>query len=100
MLRQTSDWEGTLWGKPEWANRPDINPATWTTRARHPSGTVYEYNDVRVNALVLAATSVWRQPLPQVLKQSVMDPIGASNTWRWTGSGMRGLYWMGNRCKV
>ena len=85
MLRQTSDWEGTLWGKPEWADRPDSNVNSWTTRERHASGTVYEYNDVRVNALVLATTSVWRKPLPQVLKQTIMDPIGASNTWRWTG---------------
>ena len=85
MLRQTSDWEGTLWGKPEWADRPDSNVNSWTTRERHASGTVYEYNDVRVNALALATTSVWRKPLPQVLKQTIMDPIGASNTWRWTG---------------
>jgi CubicO group peptidase (beta-lactamase class C family) len=85
MLRQTSDWEGTLWGKPEWADRPDSNSATWTNRPRHASGSVYEYNDVRVNALALAATSVWRRPLPQVLKQTIMDPIGASSTWRWTG---------------
>ena len=85
MLRQTSDWEGTLWGKPEWADRPDSNPDTWTTRPRHAAGSVYEYNDVRVNALALAATSVWRKPLPQVLKQVIMDPIGASDTWRWTG---------------
>lgn len=85
MLRQTSDWEGTLWGKPEWADRPDSNAANWMNRPRHVSGTVYEYNDVRVNALALAATSVWRKPLPQVLKQTIMDPIGASNTWRWTG---------------
>jgi len=84
MLRQTSDWEGTLWGKPEWADRPDADPSKWI-RERHPSGTVYEYNDVRVNALALATTSVWRKPLPQVLKQYIMDPIGASNTWRWTG---------------
>lgn len=85
MLRQTSDWEGTLWGKPEWADRPDSNAANWMNRSRHASGTVYEYNDVRVNALALAATSVWRKPLPQVLKQTIMDPIGASTTWRWTG---------------
>jgi len=25
MLRQTSDWEGTLWGKPDWADRPEPN---------------------------------------------------------------------------
>jgi CubicO group peptidase (beta-lactamase class C family) len=28
---------------------------------------------------------VWREPLPQVLKREVMDPIGASSTWRWLG---------------
>lgn len=85
MLRQVSDWEGTLWGKPEWADRPSGEPATWATRARHDPGTVYEYNDVRVNALALAALQVWRRPLPQVLREMVMEPIGASNTWRWTG---------------
>ena len=25
------------------------------------------------------------QPLPQVLKENIMDPIGATNTWRWYG---------------
>ena len=85
MLRQTSDWEGTLWGKPDWADRPDKDPSTWLTRPRNAPGSVYEYNDVRVNALALAATSVWRKPLPQVLKENIMDPIGASNTWRWAG---------------
>ncbi len=85
LLRQVSDWEGTLWGKPDWADRPDADPKKWLNRERNAPGTVYEYNDVRVNALALAATSVWRKPLPQVLKQYIMDPIGASNTWRWTG---------------
>jgi CubicO group peptidase (beta-lactamase class C family) len=85
MLRQTSDWEGTLWGKPEWADRPSQNVQEWWTRARVAPGTAYEYNDVRVNALALAALEVWRRPLPQVLREHVMDPIGASNTWRWTG---------------
>lgn len=85
LLRQTSDWEGTLWGKPDWADRPDPDPAKWYNRKRNAPGTVYEYNDVRVNVMALAATSVWRRPLPQVLQQYIMDPIGASNTWRWTG---------------
>jgi CubicO group peptidase (beta-lactamase class C family) len=85
MLRQTSDWEGTLWGKPDWADRPDANASKWLNRSRNAPGSMYEYNDVRVNALALAATSVWRKPLPQVLKENIMDPIGASNTWRWTG---------------
>jgi CubicO group peptidase (beta-lactamase class C family) len=85
MLRQTSDWEGTLWGKPEWADRPDKDSTTWRTRARHEPGAVWEYNDVRVNALALAATYVWRKPLPQVLKTYIMDPIGASSSWQWHG---------------
>lgn len=85
LLRQTSDWEGTLWGKPEWADRPDRDTSTWLTRARKEPGTAYEYNDVRVNVLALAALNVWRRPLPGVLKEYVMDEIGASNTWRWFG---------------
>ncbi|MEX2466404.1 MAG: serine hydrolase [Gemmatimonadota bacterium] len=85
LLRQTSDWEGTLWGKPEWADRPDRDPSTWLTRERREPGTVYEYNDTRVNLLALAATAVWRRPLPEVLHEHVMQPIGASSTWQWHG---------------
>ena len=85
MLRQTSDWEGTLWGKPDWADRPDRDSSKWLGRKRGEPGTAYEYNDVRVNALALAALNVWRKPLPQVLRENVMDEIGASNTWRWYG---------------
>lgn len=85
LLRQVSDWEGTLWGKPDWADRPDKDPNTWRTRARVEPGSVYEYNDVRVNVLALATLNVWRRPLPQVLKEYIMDPIGASPTWRWMG---------------
>jgi len=85
LLRQTSDWEGTLWGKPDWADRPGENPADWTTRPRNKPGSVYKYNDTRVNVLALAALNVWRRPLPQVLKENIMDPIGASNAWRWFG---------------
>jgi hypothetical protein len=85
LLRQTSDWEGTLWGKPDWADRPSANASEWLTRARHTPGTVYEYNDTRVNVLALAVLNVWRKPLPQVLKENIMDEIGASTTWRWYG---------------
>ena len=85
LLRQTSDWEGVLWGKPDWADRPSDKPTEWTTRKRFEPGTVYKYNDTRVNALALAATLVFRKPLPEVLRENVMNPIGASNTWAWTG---------------
>jgi CubicO group peptidase (beta-lactamase class C family) len=85
LLRQSSDWEGMLWCKPDWADRPDQDADTWLTRERHEPGTVYEYNDVRVNLLALASTNLWRRPLPQVLREHLMDPIGASPTWRWLG---------------
>ena len=49
------------------------------------AGSVHEYNDTRVNLLALLATNVWRRPLPDVLREHVMDPIGASHTWRWFG---------------
>lgn len=85
LLRQTSDWEGTLWGKPDWADRPEGPSAEWITRKRNEPGTFYKYNDTRVNVLALATLNIWRKPLPVVLKEKVMDPIGASSTWRWTG---------------
>ena len=86
LLRQTSDWEGTLWGKPDWADRPvGDTPADYPNRPKYEPGTHYKYNDVRVNLLGLVATHVWRRPLPQVLRENLMDPIGATNTWRWHG---------------
>lgn len=85
LLRQTSDWEGTLWGKPDWADRPQEGVKAKRTRPQNEPGTQYEYNDTRVNVLALALLNIWRQPLPKVLKEKIMDPIGASDTWRWTG---------------
>jgi CubicO group peptidase (beta-lactamase class C family) len=85
LLRQTSDWAGTLWEKPDWADRPAPDLEKERARERHRPGTVYEYNDTRVNLLALAALNVWRRPLPEVLAEYVMDPIGASRTWRWHG---------------
>ena len=85
LLRQTSAWRGTLWGKPDWADRPAEDRSTWYDAERAAPGTAYEYNDTRVNLLALAATQVWRRPLPVVLRERIMDPIGASRTWRWHG---------------
>jgi CubicO group peptidase (beta-lactamase class C family) len=85
LLRQVSDWEGTLWGKPEWADRPSGQASQWWTRSRVEPGEAYEYNDTRVNVLALAAMNVWRRPLPEVLREYLMDAIGASPTWRWYG---------------
>lgn len=85
LLQQTSDWQGTLWGKPDWADRPVGEPGHWHERELHTPGTHYKYNDVRVNLTALALLRVWRKPLPEVLREEIMDPIGASRTWEWHG---------------
>jgi CubicO group peptidase (beta-lactamase class C family) len=87
LLNQSSDWSGTLFGMPDWSDRP---PGTgglddWKFRDLNEPGTHYEYNDVRVNLLAYSLLQVWREPLPRVLKNYIMDPIDASTTWRWYG---------------
>jgi CubicO group peptidase (beta-lactamase class C family) len=85
LLRQTSDWSGTLFGQPDWADRPPRGqaPDQWPNREMHEPGAFYKYNDVRVNVLSLATLYVLKRPLPEVLEARIMDPIGASNTWHW-----------------
>ena len=80
MLQQTNEWEGTLFGKTDKADR-----RLGRDRALQKPGTLYEYNDVRVNRTALSSLQVWKRPLPEVLKELVMDPIGASSTWEWHG---------------
>ncbi len=80
LLNQTSEWEGTLWGKPDSADRREGRD-----RVLRKPGTFWEYNDVRVNRTALALLQVWRRPLPRVLRGEVMDPIGASDRWEWHG---------------
>lgn len=87
LLNQSSDWSGCLFDICDWADRPPKtgNIDDWRARKLNEPGTVFKYNDVRVNALAYALLQVWRKPLPIVLKEKIMDPIGASVTWRWYG---------------
>jgi CubicO group peptidase (beta-lactamase class C family) len=91
LLQQTSEWEGELWGKPDLIDRNRSvggRPAAGkkgTHRDLQPPGGFWEYNDVRVNRLSLALLRLWRRPLPQVFRQLVMQPIGASADWEWHG---------------
>lgn len=87
LLQQNSDWSGELWGGKDWADRPPKEGGLddWKFRILNEPGTVMEYNDVRVNVLAYSLTHVWRKPLPMVLKEELMDKIGASTTWRWHG---------------
>ncbi len=86
LLQQNSDWSGTLWDVPDWADRPEGNdPARYAQRELHEPGSHHKYNDVRVNLLALALLEATRRPLPDILGERVMQPIGASGDWRWLG---------------
>ncbi len=87
LLTQSSDWSGCLFDNCDWADRPPKEGGIdeWKNRKLLEPGTNYEYNDVRVNLLSYSLLQVWRKPLPAVLKEKIMDPIGASSTWRWFG---------------
>lgn len=87
LLTQSSDWSGSLFGMKDWADRPPREGGVdnWKYREFKEPGTSFEYNDVRVNVLAYSLLQVWRKPLPMVLNEKIMTPIGASPTWRWYG---------------
>jgi CubicO group peptidase (beta-lactamase class C family) len=54
-LQQESEWEGEIWGK------------------KH----------VRINRFSLSLLRLFKKPIPEVFREEIMNPIGASNTWQW-----------------
>ena len=87
LLNQSSDWFGNLFGINHWEDRPDNSKSIdeWRSEPQKQPGTHYKYNDVRVNVLAYSLLQVFRESLPKVLKNTIMDPINASDTWRWYG---------------
>ena len=87
LLTQSSDWSGCLFDICDWADRPPKEGTIddWRNRKLIDPGSQFEYNDVRVNLLAYSLLEVWRKPLPVVLREKIMNPIGASSTWRWYG---------------
>ena len=87
LLTQSSDWSGCLFDVCDWADRPPKEGTIddWKNRKLLEPGSTFEYNDVRVNLLAYSLLQVVRKPLPLVLRERIMDPIGASGTWRWYG---------------
>ncbi len=90
LLAQTSEWQGTLWDKPDSIDhnrdigRSELGASRkGQPRPLRPPGTFWEYNDVRVNRLALSLLQVFRRPLREVLKEALLDPIGASPNWEW-----------------
>ena len=101
MLQQTSEWEGELFGIPDWIDRgrevggsatmsknATVGGSASTSnnyRNLETPGTYWEYNDVRVNRTSLALLRLFGRPLPAILKEKIMGPIGASGSWQWHG---------------
>lgn len=91
LLQQSSEWQGELWGKSDQVDHNRQigvgadNSRKGERRDLRPPGTYYEYNDVRVNLLALCLLMRFGRPLPDVLRERVMDPIGGSKTWQWHG---------------
>ncbi|RIJ33438.1 serine hydrolase domain-containing protein [Pontibacter oryzae] len=82
--RQTSEWQGEMWGKKDdFVGKEAYGRGERKPRELQQPGTFYEYNDARINRFALSLLRVWQKPLPDVLKDKIMNPIGASDTWQW-----------------
>jgi CubicO group peptidase (beta-lactamase class C family) len=83
-LQQESEWEGEMWTKnanfigAEAFGRGEMKP-----RAIMEPGAHYEYNDVRINRFALSLLRLFKKQIPDVFRDEVMNPIGASTTWTW-----------------
>ncbi len=91
LLQQSSEWQGELWGKSDQVDHyrqigvDADNSRKGEPRPLQTPGTHYEYNDVRVNLLAYGLMRRFGRALPEVLRERVMDPIGASSDWEWHG---------------
>ncbi len=93
LLQQTSEWEGSCLGISDTVDRWrkvtfDPHPPAGRKGDARPlraPGSYWEYNDVRINQLSLALLHLFGEPLPQVWRERVMRPIGASENWQWCG---------------
>ena len=96
FLNLASEWQGELWGK---SDQIDHNRQTGAgadqsckgqRRELKAPGTYFEYNDVRVNMLSFCLMQRFGRSLPDVLRERVMEPIGASKTGHGTATPHRG----------
>ena len=92
MLQQTSEWTGEVFGLPDqvdhyravtFGKAPDGKKGD--PRPLQEPGSYWEYNDVRINQLSLALLHLFQRPLPEVFREAIMQPIGASDGWNWVG---------------
>jgi len=95
MLQFTSEWSGVCFGIPDQVDHyrtVSLQPATRSNgqtkgmnRPLNEPGTYWEYNDIRINQYSLALLHLFQQPLPDIFKQHIADPVGLSDNWSWHG---------------
>ena len=93
LLQQTSEWSGTCLGMPDQVEHHrhvshDPKPPTGRKgepRALQAPGSYWEYNDVRINQLSLALLHLFREPLPELFRRTVLQPLGGGEHFRWEG---------------
>ncbi|WP_353151852.1 serine hydrolase [Pollutimonas bauzanensis] len=92
LLQQTSEWQGELFGLPDQADhyravtfgKPPAGKKGDLRPLQRP-GTYWEYNDVRINQFSLALLHLFQRPLPEVFREAIMQPLGATENWNWVG---------------
>jgi CubicO group peptidase (beta-lactamase class C family) len=82
LLTQTSEWRGTLFDVPWWAD-----PQGKQTRGEPTTspGTRFSYNDIRTNLCSLALTHLRGESNAVGLGERVLGPIGCEPGWSWHG---------------
>jgi len=93
LLMQTSEWQGECFGMPDQVEHyrrvsHDPKPPAGRKGELRPlqvPGSYWEYNDVRINQFSLALLHLFKRPLPQVFLESVLQPIGGGDDFRWEG---------------
>ncbi|MGE4428259.1 MAG: serine hydrolase domain-containing protein [Solirubrobacteraceae bacterium] len=87
LLTQSSDWRGSLYDVPWWADPQGRQPPDEPV---HGPGARYAYNDIRTNLCSLALTHLNGASGLEVLRDRVLVPIGGAPDVRWHGlDGMR-----------
>lgn len=93
LLTQVSEWAGVCLGIPDTVDRyrqvaHDPKRAAGIKGSARPlqaPGHYWEYNDVRINQLSLALLHLWNEPLPDVFRREILQPLGAGTGFEWRG---------------
>lgn len=93
LMQFTSEWEGGCFGVPDQVDRYRqvklhdslVSGQKGDARPLQTPGSFWEYNDVRINQFSLALLHLFKRPLPEVFREYIMQPLGASDSWQWHG---------------